>query len=116
MTTVTKADIEHQLVGYLTIDGLHDRPLPTVRRAIVVAAGIIAEALGLEDAEDAEELVPLIELMRRCCKVRECDRMDLAASVRAVMRDDIVGTLSDDVREKLGGRLTEALAELARLE
>lgn len=114
MTTVTKADIEHQLVGYLTTDGLHDRPVPLVRKAVVTAAGIIAEALGLEDSEDAEDLVPLIELTRQCCEVRGRDRMNLASSVRAVLRTDFAATLTAEGREKLAARLTETLTELAR--
>lgn len=114
MTTVTKADIEHQLVFWLSNDGFHDRPVPFVRKAIVAAAGIITEALGLEDSEDDEELEGLIAFTRQCSKVRECDRMDLTSSVGALMTNDVVSALSNEGRQRLAARLTDSLAELTR--
>lgn len=118
MPTVSKANIEHHFAGYLTNDGLYDQPLSLVREAVIIAAGIIADALGLEDSEDADaaELDGVIDFTRNCMKVRECDRRDLASSVRAVMRNSFVATLSAEDRERLAARVTEALAELARRE
>jgi hypothetical protein len=116
MTTVTKVDIEDQLVGCLTNDGLYDRPVPVVRKAVMVTADVIAEALGLEDSEGNDELEGYINFTRRCCKVRECDRMDLASSVRAVLKTHIGATLSTEDQERLAARVTGNLTELVRRE
>jgi hypothetical protein len=116
MTTVTKANIERQLVAYLTLDEpFHDRPVPQVRAAIVAGANVISAAIGLGDAEDAEELEQLIEFTRQCIKVRACDRRDLASSIAAAMRDDVVAALSDETRGRLAAQLTDALSKPTNL-
>ena len=116
MRSVAKADIEHQLLACLVHDEpLHDRPVPEVRRVVVACADAIADALGLEDRDDAEDLERMIQFTRSCIKVRECDRRSLATTLDAIVGGDYVEALPGAERERLRQRVADALQEVAKI-
>jgi hypothetical protein len=115
MRSVAKADIEHQLLAYLVHDEpLHDRPVSEVRRVVVACADAIADALGIEDRDDAEDLEGMIQFTRSCIKVRECDRRSLATTLDFIVGGDHVEALPGADRERLRQRLADVLEEVVQ--
>jgi hypothetical protein len=116
MRSVAKADIEHQHLAYLVHDEpLHDRPVSEVHRVVVACANAIADALGVEDRDDAEDLERMIQFMRSCIKVRECDRRSLATTLDAIVGGGYVEALPGAERERLSQRVAVALQEVAKI-
>jgi hypothetical protein len=116
MKSASKADIEHQLLTYLVHDEpLHDRSVSEVHRVVVACADVIADALGAEDRDDAEDLERMIEFTKRCFKVRECDRKSLAMTLDAIVMDDFVKALPVADRERIRRRLADLLQEVETL-
>jgi hypothetical protein len=106
MKSVSKADIELQLVAYLVLDEpLYDRPISEVHRVVVACASVIADALKIEDREDAEDLEEMIAFTRRSFKVRECDRRDLTTTLNEAMGDSLFDLLPKVDRQKLTERI-----------
>jgi hypothetical protein len=81
---------------------------------VVACANAIADALGTDDRDDAEDLERMIEFTRRCIKVRECDRRSLATTLDAIVADGYVEALPVADRERLRQRLADVLEDVVQ--